>query len=303
MSELPQPTSADIKQIAKVLRSHYIDEAKAKKLAEALEEFVVGDSWQRYLKVRDPYWVLWRINSLFATVADDAHLSLRLSDEDGSNSFPGMLRATEHYLWIVKFTSTINHNVRRMYLDVMSEVKSPLIIDLRDCSGGSTELAYFFLCFLFSDDVTLFELHTRNNPPQVFKSASRFPYYPNYDRIPQKYTGEIKVIVNNRTASAGELIAFVIKSKKRGKIYGARTAGHGHAMIGYQLGNLCLNLPYSKLVDPDTGKNWEGEGVEPDYDILSEEYIKLLYDEIAPNRFTPGIPAASAPNPFRVEAI
>lgn len=191
----------------------------------------------------------------------------------------------------------MSDSVRASYRAVLSQIREPLIIDLRGCGGGDPELAYFILCHLFADGEPLFELHTRTRAPQLFKAASTLPFYLTANTV-TKYKGAISVVVNGHTASAAELIASVIKNRGRGKIYGSRTAATAHIYMSVQLDGLIVNLPVAKTVDPESKKSWEGVGVTPDYEVGSKEYIDLIYRNMSAEVFSPG--RVGPTNPFKI---
>lgn len=278
-----------IRRIAEIVREKYVDEKLANETADKILDFLNGQAFQRYLKNNDVNRLLWGLNCVLNTTTDDGHFFISRSTPGAMNSImnsTGVSRFTPHYIRFTSIADFSNPVTRAEVSAILAQVQDPLLIDLRDCPGGSPESAYFILSHFFPDDVPLFEVLIRGKPPRMFKSTSRIPFYSTFNQI-KKYNGKIKVLVNTGTASAAENIAFVIKNRKRGTIYGSRTGAYGHATMMSDMDGLFVRIPYAKTVDPDTHQDWEKDGVEPDHDITSKEYINLIFNEYAEQTFTP----------------
>lgn len=286
-----------IHKITILIRDHYIDRKLGEKVANEIKKFVKSPVWERHSRNSNGYTLLWRINCIIQSITDDGHFNIVFPMQITSRQGVGIERYTSHFIRINYLAQPFNEKVRIEYSKFFKQAKSPLILDLRNCPGGSPELAYYILCHFFKDNIELFRIVGRDLPTKIFKSASTIPFYVTHNKI-HKFTGDIKVLVSNVTASAAELITFIIKGLNRGKIYGSRTSSHGHMVIPYKIDNVIVNLPYAKAVDAN-GRTWEGHGILPDYDVMSKEYIDLIYKEIAVDTFAPiQMDVPSVGNPF-----
>ncbi len=284
-----------IQKIATAVRNYYVNEDKAESVADKLLKFIGSPGWERYLNTNNLARLIWNLNCIITNEADDGHFYIApaLGGIPSRPGGTGIERFTPHYVKISEFVHLQDEYTRLMYIRVFDQIQDPLIIDVRDCPGGSPETAYFILSHLFPDGTPLFELITRSNPPRVFKAVSVLPFYGSYNTV-KKYTGRVSVLVNGNTASAAESMTFAIKNRGRGKIYGSRTGTHAHIQMGLPVENLVVHIPFAKTVDPGTHEDWEGVGIIPDYDVTSKEFVDLVYNELSINYFTP---AAAMPKP------
>jgi hypothetical protein len=70
--------------------------------------------------------------------------------------------------------------------------------------------------------------------------------------------------------------------------------------MALQVDNVLVHIPFAKTINPEDGKDWEGVGILPDFDITSKEFVDLVYKELAPNYLTPASNYMGASKPHRV---
>jgi hypothetical protein len=98
--------------------------------------------------------------------------------------------------------------------------------------------------------------------------------------IPGKRKPDIPVYVltGKNTASAAEEFAYNLKSMKRAKLIGETTQGAAHPVTKELiLGTFDVRLPYGRPINPVTGTNWEGKGVEPDTIVHEESALMTAH--------------------------
>jgi len=271
---LPQ----SIKKIANVIENHYINGAKGKKIAKEIEKFLKSTIWERYKDGADMNGLRRHLNSIIWSIADDGHFTIAAKGAAPA-ARSHIVRYTPNYIKIARFAELSDPQVRADYRAAFAGFKSPLIVDLRDCVGGAPETAYYLLSHFFPAGKHLFDLENKRQKKKLVAKAD-FPFYTDKLQV-RPFKGEVKIVINSATASAAELVAFVIKKNKRGKIYGAKSPGHAHVMCNHEIGPFITHVPFAQIsID---GKTWEGKGVDPDYDSTSTEYVDLLYNDIAFN--------------------
>ena len=92
---------------------------------------------------------------------------------------------------------------------------------------------------------------------------------------------KVYVLTSEATASAAEHFALAMKHTGRGVLVGSATAGANHFGRGEELGGgFRAFIPVGRTYDPITGKDWEGDGVQPDIavppaDALMRALIEL----------------------------
>ena len=158
-----------------------------------------------------------------------------------------------------------------------------LIIDCRYNGGGGIEEMNAMLPWLYAKETVLVQMQMAQsvakarggtpfdddkfvrpiaNPPAGIVAREHY-VVPGAD--PRLFGAKVFYLTSNRTASAAEHLALAFKRTKRATLIGETTAGANHfgefERIG---GGLAVFLPVGRTIDPDTGKDWEGDGIAPD---------------------------------------
>lgn len=145
-----------------------------------------------------------------------------------------------------------------------------LIIDLRDNSGGVPYLASYIVSYFFEEKtVHLADFYSRFDDSnyaiytEPLIPGNKFPDLP------------IFVIVNNKSASAAEELAFWLQNHKRATIIGEPTAGAGYGAMTHKLTDeFSISISSEIEIDPITKKGFQSTGVIPDIVLSSNEIIK-----------------------------
>jgi hypothetical protein len=147
-----------------------------------------------------------------------------------------------------------------------------LIIDLRDNFGGREEMALLLLDYFFDKPVHLLDNHYRGREEKEIwtpgeKAGSRLAKIPLY------------VLTSRHTVSGGEMFAYVLKNRKRATIIGEKTRGSAHRthLFSLKSAKIDIAIPVGTTIDPKTGTDWEGKGVEPDIDVPSAKAMAVAY--------------------------
>ncbi len=135
-----------------------------------------------------------------------------------------------------------------------------LIIDLRGNPGGAVDSLKSYLAELFNHDVFLGKWLTRNKTSPITVKPDR----------KNAFTGDLIVLVDSRTASAGEIFARTIQLEQRGTILGDHTSGRTmesrvfpHVVGQNPVFYFGDSVTVADTVMPD-GKSIEHIGVQPD---------------------------------------
>jgi hypothetical protein len=142
--------------------------------------------------------------------------------------------------------------------DALHEVNSRnltgLILDLRTTGEESDyDLAEAVIDRFIGTGETMFELVQNGvSEPKEFKAGSQ-----------PGYTGPMTVLVTAKTAGAAEVIAGVLKAKRRALIIGQTTSGRAVRYRTEELGDLVVEIADSKVVIPGGPSIFPG-GLAPD---------------------------------------
>jgi C-terminal processing protease CtpA/Prc len=146
-----------------------------------------------------------------------------------------------------------------------------LILDLRETRGGAPDGVAFLTSFLFGDG----EVHLNDivegpaGPTRQYWTSSYVPG-PRYDDRP------VYALTSAKTFSGGEGLAYDLQALGRATIVGEVTRGGAHPSEVVSLAaHVELRLPVARAVNPITGGNWEGSGVQPDVQVPAADALEV----------------------------
>lgn len=145
-----------------------------------------------------------------------------------------------------------------------------LIVDLRGNGGGHPGTVALLAAYFVGPEPVL--LATIDNRSQQSRSESRTPATvagPRYGASRPVY-----LLVDRRSASAGESLAYFLQALKRATIVGEQSAGAANPGGIIRLpGDFAAFVPTGRVTNPVTGANWEGTGVTPDIVTASHDAL------------------------------
>lgn len=152
-------------------------------------------------------------------------------------------------------------------MSVLARVRG-FVIDVRGNGGGASDMVAFVASYFFGEAVSLCSLWDRGEP-EVLENWTEPTAETRLRAVP------LAVLVDERTASAAESLAYDLRRLGRATIVGAPTLGAAHAIRSHRVDpHVRLVLPYARAVDPE-GRNWHRMGVPidvvcPGRDALAE---------------------------------
>lgn len=161
-----------------------------------------------------------------------------------------------------------------------------LIIDLRNCGGGSEETVNMISGYFLEKSTHLNDVFDRRTnkttefwtePDSTFTLMTKMPLY---------------ILINNKTFSASEGFCYGLQSIDRAIIIGETTGGGGHGTFWQDVSNgLVLYVPYSRAISPVTKTSWEKVGVKPEIEVPSDKALETaemkIYDNLISNTIDP----------------
>ncbi|GAA4068120.1 S41 family peptidase [Nonomuraea soli] len=144
-------------------------------------------------------------------------------------------------------------------MTLLSDADS-LIIDLRECLGGEPGMVTLFLSYLFGDEpVEVSGIYERKT--DRIRQAWTLPHVAGRKMAPGV---PVYVLTSSKTFSGGEATAYDLKHSGRATLVGETTRGGANPRDAFRVGDhLEATIPVGASVNPVTGGNWEGTGVEP----------------------------------------
>lgn len=155
-----------------------------------------------------------------------------------------------------------------------------LIIDLRADHGGAPQMVALIASFLFDERTHLDDTdYPRTHQREQLWTDARWPG--------KRFTGKpVFVLTSSRTFSAAEEFSYDLKRLRRATVVGEVTGGGAHGEAPHRIdAHFFIRIPFARIVNPITGTDWEGTGVQPDVKVSAAQALavaeKLAAEEIA----------------------
>jgi C-terminal processing protease CtpA/Prc len=150
-----------------------------------------------------------------------------------------------------------------------------LILDLRECLGGSPEGCTMWCSYFFPDDQThVKDIYDR--PTDTTRQYWTIAHLP----APRYLDRPVYVLTSARTFSGGEDLAYTLQAHQRALVVGETTRGGAHPTGTFPLTeHISVRVPSARATITATGTNWEGVGVAPDVDTPSEQALDVAHQD------------------------
>jgi hypothetical protein len=148
-----------------------------------------------------------------------------------------------------------------------------LIVDLRANRGGDPDTVAFVCSHLLDQRTHLNSMYWRDGE-RTEQSWSQ-PHVPG-----SRFGGSkpVYVLTSNHTFSAAEELAYDLQQLGRATVVGERTRGGAHPRDGWTVHpHLEASIPVGRAINPVSGTNWEGTGVEPDVSCAADEALERAH--------------------------
>ncbi|MBT4400409.1 MAG: S41 family peptidase [Bacteroidetes bacterium] len=165
----------------------------------------------------------------------------------------------------------VGEETARAVMQVMANTYA-LILDLRDNFGGREEMALLLMDYFFESPT-----HVLTNKSKSGEEGQIWTEGKN--KIVGMADIPIYILTSHHTVSGGEMFAYVMKNRNRATIIGEKTRGAAHKthLFSLKSAEIDLAIPLSTTIDPLTGTDWEGKGVEPDIAVSSGKAFDVAY--------------------------
>ena len=149
-----------------------------------------------------------------------------------------------------------------------------IIIDLRNNLGGNPTMVQFLCSYFFDKPVHLNSIYWRHGDyTEEFWSMDSIG-------IKKRPDVPLFILTSNRTFSGGEEFAYNLKTNKRATLIGEKTAGGANPGYTFSVNDIfSIFIPTGRSINPVTGTNWEGKGVEPDISMAEANALSYALDK------------------------
>ena len=275
----PAERAASLHGVIRILNEQYVFPETALKVSDLLlqqeQSGALADVTTHALFVE-------KVGALMRQHSGDGHLNLALIAEQGgvshrlieteerkNNNFAfeqaRILPGNVGYLKLHKFWQAEEaHKVGHAALVFLSH-SDHIVIDLRDSGGGSPQLVQYLISHFVPEGTLLWDLFDRNgkSTEQVRSLA-----VPDSELLKTK---PLYILQSEQLVSAGEFFSYTLQQLGRAVVIGETSAGLAHYTGAAQVNHwLFVRIPLLRPVNPVTGTNFEGVGVEPNIRVSAE---------------------------------
>ena len=290
-----------VDKIANLIDSNYVFPALGNKMAAEIKN-KLGNGY--YSSIKDPTEFAKALTADLRSVCDDKHLwveyklewlleEIKISQSSGEEKKKleeawieearktnfgfkqiDILEGNIGYLQITDFGN--NSYATRIVTAAMNFLANSdaVIIDLRKNGGGYGYTVAFLASYFFdksAGSVHLEDIYTRPGNDTESLWTLNVPGESLHEK-------ELYILTSDRTFSAAESFAYMMKNLKRAVIIGESTKGGAHPTNDYLLmDDFTLTIPVSRSISPITKTDWEGVGVQPDIKTSQEEALATAH--------------------------
>lgn len=242
------------------------------------------------------------------SISHDRHLHVRASQAppmDQQSSMVDQVAIEQHRLEQARFSNFGFERLERLpgnigYIDLRSFISasvagdtavaamnflansSAIIFDLRNNGGGDPTMIQLLSSYLFQESQHLnsFYIRSTDTTEQFWTQLSV--------RGPKLVDTPVYILTSKHTFSAAEEFTYNLQNMKRATVVGETTGGGAHPVEFHisDMGNgyyASMSIPYGRAINPITGTNWEGTGVEPDIKTSADSALRVAQIDILNN--------------------
>jgi hypothetical protein len=262
----------------------------------------------KYSGITEPEALATQLTADLQSVAPDGHLKVQIEGKIPSSAMPRRgppgqvdVPSVAETKWIADGIAYIRFNQFAGEPESVAAVEQfmkdhltarAIIIDTRSLTrgGGLAEMNVIFP-YLFDRETVLVDMEVpkaglpRGEPPpdpdRVMRAVDAPPELNRLAHVAIPHPTEhglakakVFYLTSPRTRSAAEHFALALQRTHRGVIIGERTAGANHFGGFEPIGEgLVVFVPLGRTFDPDTGKDWEGDGIKPDIEVPADQAL------------------------------
>ncbi|GAB2886007.1 S41 family peptidase [Microbulbifer echini] len=287
-------THTIIKAASAAIKDQYVLSDKAHSLSEKLA--AISDSTELEQHCHDTQAFSKIITEKIRKLSGDQHFYLEhIGDKEKSNNWIAQWRAAAPknnygvkkieifpgniaYISLSSFHTFENAKHTLGAAFTLVQHSDGLILDLRDNGGGDEDTANAILKSFIDSSLSFpFVIESRETKIEP-KRISSLPW-PVYGT-----ERPLVILINNRSFSASESIAFSLQQLGRATIIGSASAGGAHMIdapqflpFGFEIG-IPNSRPISTLAKGPI--NWEGHGVKPDIEAADQDSLQIALKTI-----------------------
>ncbi len=293
----PDSVHAILENLIGKLQSYYVFPEVAEQICARLEQYAAEGS---YADIQEGEFLALALTLHMQEVNHDQHLWVRwheaeLPDQAGSIlNHPDFLEGQKQKARLdnygihklEKLPGNVGFiNIRQFYRTswgsgemIVASMSflgntNAVVVDLRQCIGGYPGTVSMICSYFFDEEpVHLNSLHWREDNLTV--QYWTLPFVPGRRMVDQP----VYILTGQETFSGGEEFAYNLQAQHRATLVGEATGGGAHPGSIYRIHpHFEAFIPNGYPVNPVTGTNWEGRGVQPDVPVPQEQALQVAY--------------------------
>jgi len=160
------------------------------------------------------------------------------------------------YIQISSFEGSCVDEFEDAYSALKEQGITSLVIDVRDNGGGVVDYAIDIADLLLDKDVTIFKLSDKDGKEEEIKTSKT-----------KKIDMPIALLINEKSASASEILAGALQDHGRATLVGTKTYGKGVMQTLHKLPDgTGIKLTTNEYCTPK-GNKINGQGIKPDTEV------------------------------------
>ncbi|MFE6847271.1 S41 family peptidase [Streptomyces sp. NPDC057686] len=281
------PTAPVIDETVRLLTEHYVFPEIAEQLAGLLQRRLTEGAYD----VNDAAELARLVTADLQSVNGDRHLRLKhhttpVPPKQGAATLDAMRRDFDTSLGGAPRVQLLDGGVAVLELAPMlfplewaaeplsaaltlASRAQALIVDLRANRGGDPDTVAFVCSYLLDERTHLNTMHWRGG--ERIEQSWSLPHVPG-----ARFGGSkpLYVLSSDSTFSAAEELAYNLQQLGRAVVVGEPTRGGAHPCQGWTVHpHLEVTVPFGRAINPVSGTNWEGTGVQPDVSCAAADSL------------------------------
>jgi carboxyl-terminal processing protease len=178
------------------------------------------------------------------------------------------------FIRITEFNENTPNEFKKEIEKAIKEKPKGIIFDVRNNPGGLLDSVVSVLDSLVPKGTIV----TLNYKEGLLDDKGK-PIQPNvYSSDEKEVALPMAVLINENTASAGELFTSTLRDFKKAKLIGEKTYGKGVGQQTFNLGDETALRLTTFTYTPPSGENYDGKGILPDFEVaLPRELENNIY--------------------------
>lgn len=291
----PETRDTVIEKLAELIEEVYIFPDIAKDIANHLRERHIGGA---YDTVESVGTLASMLTMDLQKINGDRHLNARpvdprrleLQDDDAEEArrryIEGLRQVNFGFEKIERLDGNVGYLDLRSFADTTHAGQTAvaamgflahvdaLIIDLRFNGGGSPSMVQLLTSYFFEQPTHLNSFELRGK--KLIKQFWTLPHVPGKKLVDTP----LFVLTSSRTFSAAEEFCYNLRNLERATLVGETTGGGAHPGGSHTVEDtLSVFIPDGRAINPISGTNWEGTGVEPHIAVPAADALTTAHAE------------------------